>query len=212
MAVSVERALRTPKDSEQGDVHTSRALAYIIRACICVGQTEAHARNNHDGQSTQGALTLPHTFTYSTMSRPRQSSMGGTQRRMKAHIPFRADDQRVGKKTGMSVGVVDRHSDGFESFGEVLGQADEHTPVRVRGKRKSMRSPTPDDDEETEDEDGEMSMELDDRKHAKLLVLGWRLIPSSDSQPSLMQSGAMRHLERLTEQQDLATLPAQTAQ
>ena len=89
--------------------------------------------------------------------------MGGTQRRLKAHIPFRADDQTMGKKTGMNVRVVDRHSDGFESFGEVLGQADDHTPIRVRGKRKSTRSPTPDDEEEI-DEDGEMSMELDDRK------------------------------------------------
>lgn len=94
--------------------------------------------------------------------------MGGTQRRLKAHIPFRADNTNVGKKTGMSVGMVSRHSDGFESFGEVLGQADEHTPVRVRGKRDGTRSPTPDDEEETEDEYGEMSMELDDREHALL--------------------------------------------
>ena len=85
---------------------------------------------------------------------------------MKAHIPFRADDQNVGKRTGIRIGVVDRHSDGFESFGEILDQADKDMPARVRGKRKSVRSPTPDDDEETEDEYGEMSMELDDRKHA----------------------------------------------
>ncbi|KAH8117000.1 Mif2/CENP-C like-domain-containing protein [Phellopilus nigrolimitatus] len=95
------------------------------------------------------------------MSKARKSSIDSGRRALKAHIPYRADDLTHGKKTGVNVREVDRRSDGFESFGEVLTQADVVTPPHMRARRRtiSRRSPSP----MTEyDENGEMSMELDD--------------------------------------------------
>lgn len=95
------------------------------------------------------------------MSQARKSSIDPTRRGvLKAHIPYRADDLTHGKKTGMTVKYVDRKSDGFEPFGEVLNQADKATPPHVRNKRRHRRSPSP--VAELFDENGEMSMELDE--------------------------------------------------
>ncbi|KLO19245.1 hypothetical protein SCHPADRAFT_843935 [Schizopora paradoxa] len=92
------------------------------------------------------------------MSQGRKSSISDVRRgALKAHVPYRADDLTQGKKTGISVKYVHRNSDGFESFGEVLDQADGVTPPHVRAKRKGRRDPSPE-----EDRDGEVSMELDD--------------------------------------------------
>ena len=93
------------------------------------------------------------------MSKARKSSIDGTRRILKAHIPFRADDFTHGKKTGINVREVTRRSDGFEEFGDVLHQADDFTPPHLRGRRYADRSPTP--EEEEVDEDGEMSMDID---------------------------------------------------
>ncbi|THH12011.1 hypothetical protein EW145_g281 [Phellinidium pouzarii] len=93
------------------------------------------------------------------MSKGRKSSVDNSRRTLKAHIPYRADDLTQGKKTGVNVREVDRRSDGFESFGEVLNQADVFTPPHVRARRRNHHSTSP----VTEyDENGEMSMELDD--------------------------------------------------
>ncbi len=94
------------------------------------------------------------------MSQGRKSSINDVRRGApKAHLPYRADDLTQGKKTGISVKYVERNSDGFESFGELLNQADGVTPPHVRAKRRGRRSPSPEADRE--DENGEMSMELD---------------------------------------------------
>lgn len=93
------------------------------------------------------------------MSQSRKSSVDNA-RRPKAHIPYRADDLTHGKKTGVNVRVVDRKSDGFESFGEVLTQADVVTPPHLRRRKKGNRSPSP---VAEFDENGEVSMDLDDR-------------------------------------------------
>ncbi|KAI5116067.1 hypothetical protein M0805_005580 [Coniferiporia weirii] len=95
------------------------------------------------------------------MSRPRKSSVDNARRPLKAHIPYRADDLTHGKKTGVNVREVDRRSDGFESFGEVLTQADVVTPPHMHARRRTRRSPSL---VAEYDEDGEMSMELDDSR------------------------------------------------
>lgn len=90
----------------------------------------------------------------------RKSSIGSRRGPPKKHIPFRADDLRLGKKTGIAVQYVGRDSDEFEPFDELIKQADDRTPPRVksRKKRMSVASAVPEYDEY--DENGEMSMEL----------------------------------------------------
>lgn len=94
----------------------------------------------------------------------RKSSVGGARRGpQKAHIPYRGDNPEVGKKTGIAVQHVERKSDGFEPFEELLQQADGRTPPRPKGRKKSIvggggRDRRYDD---YDDEDGEMSMQLD---------------------------------------------------
>ncbi|KAG6905770.1 hypothetical protein DXG01_000837 [Tephrocybe rancida] len=91
----------------------------------------------------------------------RKSSIGTARRGpQKAHIPYRGDNPEVGKKTGIAVRHVERKSDGFELFDELIEQADKRTPpkLKVAKKRKqSIAAP-----EEDLDQYGEMSMELDD--------------------------------------------------
>lgn len=93
------------------------------------------------------------------MSKARKSSVDPVRRPLtKAHIPYRADDLTHGKKTGVTVREVDRRSDGFEPFGELLTQADGLTPPNARTKRRRrFPSLVPE-----VDENGEMSMDLDD--------------------------------------------------
>ena len=100
----------------------------------------------------------------------RNSSMGpiGNPRRgpQKPHIPYRADDLETGKKTGIAVNYIDRKSDGFESFSEMMKQADGRTPAK--GKRKSVIQTTRVEEEE-EDGGGEMSMDLDEQTSFSVL-------------------------------------------
>ncbi|KAI6045641.1 Mif2/CENP-C like-domain-containing protein [Pisolithus marmoratus] len=79
---------------------------------------------------------------------PRKSSLGTRRGPPRQHIPFRADDLGHGKKTGIAVQYVDRNSDEFEPFAEVMKQADNRTPPRIKSKKKRIVV------------DGEMSMDL----------------------------------------------------
>lgn len=92
----------------------------------------------------------------------RKSSVGGTRRGpQRAHIPYRGDNPEVGKKTGISVQHVERKSDGFEPFDEVLQQIDGRTPPRLKAKkRQSIAAPNYIEDD-YDDEDGEQSMQID---------------------------------------------------
>ncbi|KAJ8483094.1 hypothetical protein ONZ45_g14715 [Pleurotus djamor] len=99
----------------------------------------------------------------------RKSSIGISTRRasqQKGYIPYRGDNPEVGKKTGIAVRHVERKSDGFEPFEEVMRQADARTPPRPKSKKQKVQLPSIDDDE-----DGEMSMELDDNNNTPLAYL-----------------------------------------
>ena len=103
-------------------------------------------------------------------SSARKSSVGTARRAIqKAHIPYRGDNPEVGKKTGIAVQHVQRKSDGFEPFEEVMQQADGRTPPRPKGrKKKSVVYEDDDEDDQYSDEDdeyGEMSMQLDSTLH-----------------------------------------------
>ncbi|KAG6853030.1 hypothetical protein C0991_007401 [Blastosporella zonata] len=89
----------------------------------------------------------------------RKSSIGGARRGpQKAHVPYRGDNPEVGKKTGVPVRHVERKSDGFEPFDELIDQADTRTPPNLKvAKKKKQSVPAPED----LDDYGEMSMELD---------------------------------------------------
>lgn len=88
----------------------------------------------------------------------RKSSLGTRRGPPREHIPFRADDLERGKKTGIAVQYVDRNSDEFEPFAEVMKQADNRTPPRIKSKKKRIVVVSPPLDQF--DEDGEMSMDL----------------------------------------------------
>ncbi|KAF8625576.1 hypothetical protein AX15_005298 [Amanita polypyramis BW_CC] len=93
-------------------------------------------------------------------STSRKSSIGDARRGIqKAHIPYRGDNPAVGKKTGIAVRNVERMSDGFEPFEEVMQQADKRTPPPLAKARRKKKSVVVEDEEP--DENGEMSMELD---------------------------------------------------
>lgn len=87
----------------------------------------------------------------------RKSSLGTRRGPPRQHIPFRADDLARGKKTGMAVAYVDRNSDEFEPFEQVIKQADNRSPPRIKSKKKRVSIAPP---VAEIDEDGEMSMEL----------------------------------------------------
>jgi centromere protein C len=81
----------------------------------------------------------------------------------KPHVPYR-EGAEIGKKTGIAVEHVQRKSDGFEPFEDVIGQADKRSPPKVKNSKKKQRIVSP--LYEDEDEDGEMSMEMDDSAFA----------------------------------------------
>lgn len=90
----------------------------------------------------------------------RKSSLGNSRRGpQKAHIPYRGDNPEVGKKTGIAVQHVERKSDGFELFDELIQAADGLTPPQRRAKRKSLARERYQDD--YDDEYGEQSMQID---------------------------------------------------
>ncbi|KDR73744.1 hypothetical protein GALMADRAFT_251561 [Galerina marginata CBS 339.88] len=101
----------------------------------------------------------------------RKSSVGGARRGpQKAHIPYRGDNPEVGKKTGIAVQHVERKSDGFEPFEEILQQADGRTPPRPKGRKRSSAFMGRRDDD-YDDEDGEQTMELDSPNLRSLMNL-----------------------------------------
>jgi centromere protein C len=96
----------------------------------------------------------------------RKSSVGVARRvAQKPHVPYRADDLAVGKRTGVTVDRVDRKSDGMEPFQDVLDLMDRRSPPRAKNtgrRKKRVTSPTVDNPEDELDENGEMTMELTD--------------------------------------------------
>lgn len=88
----------------------------------------------------------------------RKSSIGNRRGPQKAHIPYRGDNPEVGKKTGIAVQHVERKSDGFELFEEIMQGADGLTPPQRRGRKKSLAVQQENDYDE---EDGEQSMQIE---------------------------------------------------
>ncbi|KAL4067832.1 Mif2/CENP-C like-domain-containing protein [Scleroderma yunnanense] len=115
---------------------------------------------------------------------PRKSSLGTRRGPPRQHIPFRADDLARGKKTGIAVQYVDRNSDEFEPFAEVMKQADNRTPPRIKSKkrRSSFVNPVRDD----VDEDGEMSMDLAESNQGSPLAY------FTNANPAYVQNNARR--------------------
>jgi centromere protein C len=88
----------------------------------------------------------------------RKSSFGGSRRGpLKAHVPFRGDNPEVGKKTGYTVQHVERKSDGFEPFEDIIRQADKRTPPKMKSGKRRQIPASPIDEEDG----GEMSMDVE---------------------------------------------------
>ncbi|KAG1728604.1 Mif2/CENP-C like-domain-containing protein [Suillus paluster] len=128
----------------------------------------------------------------------RKSSIGSRRGPPKKHIPFRADDLRLGKKTGIPVQYVGRDSDEFELFDELIKQADDRTPPRVKSRKKrvSVVAPFPDGDEY--DEDGEMSMELAESNQGTPLAY-FTNAPPAMAPNSARKPGSSRSVPRTSE-------------
>jgi len=88
-----------------------------------------------------------------TSARKSSSNRRGPQ---KAHIPYRGDNPEVGKKTGIAVQHVERKSDGFEPFEELMHRADGLTPPQRRARKKSLALQS-----DYDEEDGEQSMQIE---------------------------------------------------
>ena len=87
----------------------------------------------------------------------RKSSVGAARRGpIKPHLPYRGDTGEVGKKTDLTIPQVERKSDGFEPFEEVLRRMDDAIPLTPQ--RKSV---VPIVDPECDGKDGEIPMQLD---------------------------------------------------
>lgn len=101
----------------------------------------------------------------------RKSSVGTARRGpIKAHLPYRGDQSEVGKKTGLTIPQVERQSDGFEPFEEVLRRMDGLAPPKPKRKKSIVPAVNPEYDEE----DGEMSMQLDSMSSCVGLIrLSW---------------------------------------
>jgi hypothetical protein len=102
----------------------------------------------------------------------RKSSLGAARRaQQRAHLPFRADDLNLGKRTGLPVPTIDHKSDDFEPFDEILSHADTraawHGQSKRPGSSKKRKSVAP---LYEEDDGGEMSMELDDYSELRVLI------------------------------------------
>lgn len=82
----------------------------------------------------------------------------------------------------MAVAYVDRNSDEFEPFEQVIKQADNRSPPRIKSKKKRVSIAPPVEDA---DEDGEMSMDLAESEQQQQISVS---IPSSCS-VSYRQSG-----------------------
>lgn len=112
-------------------------------------------------------------FTQSMPTSARKSSLGAARRaQQRAHLPFRADDLGLGKRTGLPVPTIEHKSDDFEPFDEILSHADTraawHGQSKRPGsskKRKSVATLY------EEDDGGEMSMELDDYGESQLAFM-----------------------------------------
>jgi hypothetical protein len=109
-------------------------------------------------------------FTSSMPTSTRKSSLGAARRaQQRAHLPFRADDLGLGKRTGLPVPTIEHKSDDFEPFDEILSRADTRAAWHGQNKRpgssKKRKSIAP---LYEDDDGGEMSMELDD--YSKLRV------------------------------------------
>jgi centromere protein C len=112
----------------------------------------------------------------------RKSSVGVARRVVsKPHIPYRGDDLGVGKKTGIAVDRVDRKSDGFELFEDIVKNIDKRSPPpRTKANMRRKSKPVNHVEEVVEDESaqdmtiGEVSMELDDSMHPSILIFSRR--------------------------------------
>ncbi|KAF7778435.1 hypothetical protein Agabi119p4_2780 [Agaricus bisporus var. burnettii] len=124
-------------------------------------------------------------------SSARKSSISSARRSIqKAHVPYRGDNLEVGKRTGVQIPRIERRSDGFEPFEELLREADKRTPPRVKGIRKSKPAVR---QTALDEADGEMSMDIDDSIH----LLSSARIPST---PTLRNtSGSSRPVARSSE-------------
>ncbi|KAG2146205.1 Mif2/CENP-C like-domain-containing protein [Suillus clintonianus] len=128
----------------------------------------------------------------------RKSSIGSRRGPPKKHIPFRADDLGLGKKTGIAVQYVGRDSDEFEPFDEVIKQADDRTPPRVKSRKKKATVVTPVPEFDEYDENGEMSMELAESNQGSPLAY-FTNAPPIIAPNSARKSGSSRSVPRTSE-------------
>lgn len=129
----------------------------------------------------------PKPLPTSTMPRaPRKSSLGTRRGPPREHIPFRADDLARGKKTGIAVQYVDRNSDEFEPFDELMKQADNRTPPRIKSKKRRVSVITPVRQEV--DEYGEMSMDIAESNQGSPLAYSYL----ANANPSYLLGSARR--------------------
>lgn len=128
----------------------------------------------------------------------RKSSVGIARRGpIKPYLPYRGNAGEVGKRTGLTIPQVERKSDGFEPFEEVLRRMDDVMPLMPKRKKSIVPIVNPEYDEM----DGEMSMQLD----SPVSNLGSMCLPISPT--TLNRVGSTSRLVVLTANVDFDRIP-----
>ncbi|KAF9034417.1 hypothetical protein BDZ89DRAFT_1157975 [Hymenopellis radicata] len=155
----------------------SSPLPRTLHTALSRGQTLSEDTSQEDAVSTadtqEEATTkrARHRKRSLATNAPRRSTTTAPKRRLPAllqhptddghdHLPRSHQTRSTEQRTGVLIREVERQSDGFEDFGDLMQQVDPRTPPLKRRKRKQSE-PQPEQEPEF-DEDGEKSMEIDE--------------------------------------------------
>src|SRR5262245_5609277 len=100
---------------------------------------------------------------------PTPFSLGPVRRGSKPHVPYR-DGGEVGKKTGIAIPHVQRKSDGFEPFEDVVGQADKRSPLKLKERKGGKKHSLAVIEDECEDENRNMEDGESSTKNLKCVL------------------------------------------
>ncbi|RXW17692.1 hypothetical protein EST38_g8161 [Candolleomyces aberdarensis] len=142
--------------SKPGKAESRRIRYCVVYSDHIIVPTQPFPRFDKLRSSSLGPEHPPAKKARSPMPSLASKSSVRTARRAnrQAHIPYRGDNPVVGRRTGIAIPHVQRGSDGFEPFEEVMQQADGQMPPRPKGRKKLVVYKEDDDeDEQYSDED-----------------------------------------------------------
>ena len=107
----------------------SQALPLFYAHLVGPPHTPTHSVPLSPSAASQSDSSPEITYRMPSTAPPK-IRLGGRRGPQKAHIPYR-NNSKVGTKTGIAIQYVERKSDGFEPFEEIMQQADKCTPPKL---------------------------------------------------------------------------------